>query len=239
MPTGQVHLPVCSIPITVTPPYMNKALYNWLSASWNILSCDPSKTLLCPLMGHIRDMLLALLYIRTDRLRDVNWSFWGHTASKWYSWHLKHVCLFVYFKSSIVFFYRYLQEQTDRNSESGLNPATITYVYGAKWPFSNQLQHPSLPSPLGERLIRLKALCSLFATLIPKIPSVMSLDTNTHGSFNCSDLEKNEKCRKLGQNFLIITGQALGFGDRFRTGASSGGHCGRQNTATDNWREYS
>lgn len=188
-------------------------------------------------MGHIRDMLLALLYTWTDRLRDVNWSFWGYTASKWYNWHLNHICLFVYFKSSVLFLLIFTG--TDKNSESGLNPATITYVYGAKWPFSNQTQHPSLPSPLGERLILLKALCSLFATLIPKIPSVMSLDTNTHGSFNCSDLGKNEKCRKLGQNILIITGQALGFGDRFGTGASSGDHCSRQNTAIDNWRECS
>lgn len=67
----------------------------------------------------------------------------------------------------------------------------------------------------------------------------MSLDTNIHGPFNCSDSGQNEKGRKLGQNSLIITGQALGFGDRFRTGASNGDHCGRQNTATDNWWEYS
>lgn len=117
MPTGQVYPPVCSIPITETPPYVNKALYNRLSASWNILSCDPSETLLSLLMGHIRDMLWALLYTWTDKLRDVNWSFWGHTASKWYSWHLIHVRLFVYFKSSVLSFtdiYRNRQTGTVR-----------------------------------------------------------------------------------------------------------------------------
>lgn len=87
--------------------------------------------------------------------------------------------------------------------------------------FKSAPQCPSLPSPPGERLILLKAPCSLFATLIPKIPSVTSLNTNTHGPFNCSDSGKNEKGRKLGQNSLIIARQALEFGDRFRTGTSS------------------
>lgn len=72
-------------------------------------------------------------------------------------------------------------------------------------------QCPSLPSPLDERLILLKALCSLFATLIPKFPSVMSLDTDTHGPFICGDSGQNEKGRKLEQNSLIIIGQALEF----------------------------
>lgn len=31
----------------------------------------------------------------------------------------------------------------------------------------------------------------------------------------------------------------MGLGDRFRTGASNRDHGGRQNTATDNWWEYS
>lgn len=79
--------------------------------------------------------------------------------------------------------------------------------------FKSAPQRPSLPSPPGERLILLKALCSLFATVIPKIPSVMSLNTNTHGPFNDSDSRKSEKGRKLGQNSLIIAGQALGLGD--------------------------
>lgn len=87
--------------------------------------------------------------------------------------------------------------------------------------FKSAPQRPSLPSPPDERLILLKALCSLFATLIPKIPSVTSPNTNTHGPFNSSDSGKNEKGRKLGQNSLIIAGQALGFGDRFRTGTSN------------------
>lgn len=100
-------------------------------------------------------------------------------------------------------------------------------------------QHPSLSFPPGERLILLKALCSLFATLIPKIPSVMSLDTNTHGPFNFSDSGKKGKCRKLGQISLIITRQAMEFWDRLRTGASNGDHWGRQNMATDSWWEYS
>lgn len=108
-------------------------------------------------------------------------------------------------------------------------------LIGPSDPFQPAPQHPSLASPPGERLILLKALCSLFATLIPKIPSVMSLDTNTHGPFNGSDLGKNEKCRKLGQISLIITRQAMEFGDRLRTGASNGDHRGRQNTAMDNW----
>lgn len=87
--------------------------------------------------------------------------------------------------------------------------------------FKSAPQCPSLPSPPGERLILLKALCSLFVTLIPKIPSVMSLNTNTHGPFNGSDSEKNKKGRKLGQNSLIIAGWAMGFGDRFKTGTSN------------------
>lgn len=81
--------------------------------------------------------------------------------------------------------------QTDKNGESRLNPTTITYAHGAKRLFSDQC--PSLHSPPGERLILPKALCSLFATVIPKIPSVTSLDTNTHGPFNCSDLGQNGK----------------------------------------------
>lgn len=67
----------------------------------------------------------------------------------------------------------------------------------------------------------------------------MSLDTDTHGPFICSDSEQNEKGRKLGQNSLIITGQAMGFQDRSRTEASNGNHCARQNTTTDNQWEYS
>lgn len=137
------------------------------------------------------------------------------------------------------FFYKYLQEQTDRDSERGQNPTTITYMLiGPSDLFKPAPQHPSLSSPPGERLILLNALCSLFATLIPKIPSVVSLDTNTHGPLNYSDSGKDENCRKLGQNSLIVTGQALGFGDRFRTAASLGDHCDRQNTVTDNWWEY-
>lgn len=76
-------------------------------------------------------------------------------------------------------------------------------------PLKSDPQCTSLPSPPGERLILLKALCSLFATLIPKTPSVMSLDTNTHGPFNCGDSGQNGRGRKLGQNSMIIIGQAL------------------------------
>ena len=47
------------------------------------------------------------------------------------------------------------------------------------------------------------------------------------------------KGRNLGQKSLIVTGQPLGLGDRFRTGASNRDHSGRQNTATDNWWGYS
>lgn len=61
---------------------------------------------------------------------------------------------------------------------------------------------------------------------------------NTHGPLRYSDSEKNENCRKVGRNFLIVAEPALGFGDRFRTRASRGDHGGRQNTATDNWWEY-